>query len=73
MKNLDIAWLFTALTIIGTLSAIHKKWWCFLIFAGTNTYWIFYDIKYGAFAQATIFFGYFFINIYGALKWLKNV
>jgi hypothetical protein len=73
MKSLEIAWIFTALTIIGTLSAVHKKWWCFLIFAATNTYWIFYDIKYGALAQATVFLAYVFINMYGAWKWLRNV
>jgi hypothetical protein len=58
--------------LTGTIAAIYKRWWCFLIFAATNIFWFVYDLRLGAYAQAAVFAGYMVINLFGACKWLRE-
>ena len=70
---MNIAWIFTVLTLAGTILAIYKKWYCFLIFTVTNVFWFIHDINHGLYAQSAIFVGFTIINIFGSMKWLKEV
>ena len=65
-------WMFTFLTLFGTILAVYKKWQCFLIFSVSNIYWFIYDLRLGAYAQAAVFVGFTAVNIIGVRKWVKE-
>lgn len=64
-----LMWFVTAASLIGTISNIFKRWWCFVIWLGTNAAWAFYDFHIGAFAQSALGAVYVGLAVAGIIKW----
>jgi len=64
-----LGWVFVPITWGATLAAIHKRWWAFLIFTATNTFWIAYMLCHEAYPPAVKYAGYFLVNAYGTWRW----
>ena len=65
-------WALTALSIAGTVMNIQKDRRCFYLWSATNLFWAVYDFSIGAIAQATLFFVYFCLAIWGIIEWKKE-
>ena len=64
-----LMWLVTIASLIGTVANIHKRRWCFGVWAFTNAAWAIYDVHKGAHAQAALQAVYFGLSVYGLRKW----
>lgn len=69
---MDLTWLITIASLIGTVANIYKKSWCFLIWLCTNTLWMIVDIRHGLYAQAVLFFVYILLSIWGLIQWRRD-
>lgn len=65
-------WAITALSIVGVILNIKKNKNCFLIWTFTNTAWMAYDFKIGAYAQSALFAVYAVLAVYGMIEWSNN-
>lgn len=65
-------WIITILSIIGVILNIYKNKYCFIIWAITNFSWFVVDLYYGIYSQAVLFLVYFFLAIFGLIKWAKE-
>lgn len=65
----NIAYLITALSIIGTIANSFQKRWCFYIWGATNTFWIAYNILNWQYAQALLYIFNLVMSIVGIIKW----
>lgn len=70
---IDPWWLLTIASLIGVVANIHKKTWCFYIWAVTNSLWMVYDLTRGAYPQAFLFAVYVILAFYGIYQWRKSV
>ena len=73
------SWIIAALSIAATIANVYQKAWCFVVWAFTNMFWVFINIKNGyktgnheLYAQASLFVVYFIISIIGFTKWRKK-
>ena len=62
----------TLASIIGTVSNIYKKKWCFIIWLFTNVVWCVYDFSKGLYAQSFLFLVYLGLAVWGIYKWGKQ-
>ena len=62
-------WIVTLASLIGVVANIHKRHWCFYVWAVTNATWAIYDYLLGAYAQAALQGVYFGLSIWGIAKW----
>jgi len=62
-------WVLTMFSLVGVILNIYKVQWCFWIWAGTNFSWMLVDFYRGIYAQAALFAVYFFLAIWGIVKW----
>jgi hypothetical protein len=62
-------WLVTVGSIVGTVANIHKRRWCFYIWAATNATWALYDLWKGALAQSALMTVYFGLALWGIAAW----
>lgn len=67
--NLDWTFAVTAASIIGTVSNIYRKRWCFLVWMVTNATWCVYDWHIGAHGQSLLMGVYFGLAIWGWVRW----
>jgi nicotinamide riboside transporter PnuC len=68
----DIVWLWTILSIIGTILNAKLIKWCFPIYIVSNIGWIITDIQYGMYEQIPIWIVFIIIGIYGFWDWNKK-
>ena len=64
-----LMWTVTAASIVGTVANIHKRRWCFYVWACTNASWAVYDFWKGATAQGTLMTVYFCLSLWGLHTW----
>lgn len=64
-----IAFIFTTLSIIGTVANSFKKRWCFYVWSCTNIFWCGYNVSNGMWAQALLYAFNFSTCIIGFYKW----
>lgn len=69
---MEWTWAITIASIIGTIANIYQKWWCFLIWLGTNAAWSIVDFSIGQYAQGALFLVYFLLAAWGLIKWIKK-
>lgn len=50
-----IAYIVTALSIVGTVANSFQKRWCFIVWAFTNSFWCVFNIINGSYAQAILY------------------
>lgn len=62
-------WIITALSLLGVVLNIKKHKSCFVVWGFTNAAWCIYDFRIGAIEQATLFFVYFCLAIWGLIEW----
>lgn len=67
----NIAYIVTALSIVGTIANSFQKRWCFIIWMCTNTFWCIYNIINKQYAQAILYLFNFIMAIIGLIKWKK--
>lgn len=67
-----IAFVFTALSIIGTVANSFKKRWCFYVWSCTNIFWCCYNASNGMWAQALLYVFNFSTCIIGLYKWKSS-
>ena len=65
-------WVLTAVSMTGVVLNIYKNRFCFVIWAGTNFFWMVVDFAYGIYSQAFLFFVYFCLALFGFWKWHKD-
>ena len=65
-------WGIVALSLTATVANIHKRRWCFLVWATTNAIWAAYDIHKTAYPQAALMGVYFCLAVWGWFKWKKE-
>ena len=66
-----IGWIMTGFSILGTVLNIYHNKTCFYIWALTNISWIIIDFRAGIYSQAALMTVYFFLAIWGIVKWSK--
>lgn len=64
-----IAYLITALSIIGTVANSFKKRWCFYIWLITNLFWVAFNLMNGVYPQALLYVFNTVMAIVGLVKW----
>lgn len=67
-----IAYIVTALSIIGTVANSYQKRWCFFIWLFTNSFWCTYNLTNGMRAQALLYLFNGVTCIIGLCKWRKR-
>lgn len=65
-------WSVAVASVIGVVANIHRRRWCFHIWAVTNASWTAVDVWHGVWAQAALQGLYFFLAIYGIVKWKRQ-
>jgi len=65
-------WFVTLASLIGTVANIHKKWWGFAIWIGTNAAWTVHNAVIKQWPAAGLFSVYFVLAIWGLWKWRKT-
>lgn len=68
----DIAYIVTALSIVGTVANSFQKRWCFVVWAFTNSFWCVFNIINGSYAQAILYAFNLAMAFIGLWKWRKN-
>lgn len=68
----QLSWIITVLSLIGVILNIKKKRACFYIWAVTNAAWTIIDWEKGIPAQASLFFIYFLLALWGIWEWRKK-
>ena len=69
MTGQQVAWSLTAVSLIGAiLNARHLRI-SFLVWSVGNIGWVVYFAWLGMWPQATLFFAYLFISVYGLFRW----
>ncbi len=66
-----VYWSTALLALVGVWLNIHGRRACFAIWHVTNATWAVIDFVHGIYAQAAIQAVYFFLSIYGLLKWAE--
>lgn len=67
-----IAYIVTALSIVGTVANSFQKRWCFVVWAFTNSFWSVFNIINGSYAQAILYAFNLAMAFIGIWKWRKN-
>ena len=67
-----IAYIITALSIVGTVANSFQKRWCFVVWAFTNSFWSVFNIINGSYAQAILYAFNLAMAFIGLWKWRKN-
>lgn len=67
-----IAYLMTALSIVGTIANSFQKRWCFWFWLITNAFWIGYNFINGCYAQMLLYIFNCGTCILGLFKWQKT-
>jgi len=65
-------WVLTGISLIGVVLNIYKNSLCFYLWAFSNALWCIVDYQYGLYAQSALFLIYFFLAIWGVLKWRQK-
>lgn len=65
-------WLLTALSLAGTWLNIQKKLGGWLIWSVANTGWVISFSLKQLWAEATLFFIYLILSIYGYIRWKRQ-
>ena len=67
-----IAYIVTALSIVGTVANSFQKRWCFVVWAFTNSFWSVFNIINGSYAQAILYAFNLAMAFIGLWKWRKK-
>lgn len=67
-----IAYIVTALSIVGTVANSFQKRWCFVVWAFTNSFWSVFNIINGSYAQTILYAFNLAMAFIGLWKWRKN-
>lgn len=67
-----IAYVMTAITLIGTVANAYGKRWSFIVWLFTNTYWATVNVLSGDIAQAIVFIVNAVVCVIGLKKWRKD-
>ena len=67
-----IAYIVTALSIVGTVANSFQKRWCFIVWVFTNSFWCVFNIINGSYAQAILYAFNLAMAFIGLWKWRKN-
>ncbi len=67
-----VSYIVTVITIIGTIANSFQKWWCFIIWIATNTFWIIYNLAIKEYQQAIIYFVNDITSIIGIINWRRK-
>jgi hypothetical protein len=62
-------WLVSLAALAGVVLNIRKHVACFYIWSMTNAAWAFADWTHGLHAQAVLMSIYFFLSLWGIVKW----
>ena len=65
-------WAVSVASLVGTVANVHRKRWCFHVWAVTNACWACYDLWKGAYAQAALMAAYFGLSIWGLFTWRRG-
>ncbi len=66
---MGLEWVLTGLSLLGSWLNIHKKISSWYVWAFANAGWVACFVNKGMLAEATLFVVYFFLSIYGMVKW----
>jgi hypothetical protein len=64
-----LLWGLTILSLIGTVMNVRKMQDCFYIWAFTNAIWSIHDYSVQEYQQASLFFIYFILALWGIYEW----
>ncbi len=64
-----LLWGLTILSLIGTVMNVKKIHFCFYIWAFTNAVWTIHNYGVKEFQQASLFFIYFILALWGIYEW----
>ena len=67
-----LIWLNTFVAIAGTYLNAKQNRIGFIIWMITNAFFVAYNLMIGSYAQATLFFVYFGLALYGWINWGKE-
>ena len=68
----EFIWLWTLLSVVGTIMNARLNKWCFAIYIIANIGWIIVDIEVGLYEQIPLWIIYIIIGAYGWITWKRN-
>ena len=69
---MDITWILTAISLIGTVFNIKKKIICFYIWAIGDILWFIFDFTGGTYGRSTLDLVQIVLAICGIYSWSKG-
>lgn len=67
--NWDWMWVVTVASLIGTVANVYRRRWGFLVWVGTNSAWVVYDIHLAAWPQAALMAVCLVLAVWGWFAW----
>ena len=67
-----ITWLFTAVSLAGTVLNVRKNILCFYLWSVGNIAWLTYDIASGLYSRAVLDVVHLAFAIWGIFAWRKD-
>jgi len=64
--------MITVFSLVGTVANIYKKQWCFIIWLGTNTAWLIWDIINAAHGRMVSDGIYILLAAWGLWEWKRK-
>ena len=67
-----ITWLFTAVSLAGTVLNVRKNILCFYLWSVGNIAWLAYDVASGLYSRAVLDIVHLAFAIWGIFAWRKD-
>lgn len=67
-----IKWIIATIALIGVILNIYMIHWGFACWVVSNSYWATYNLKKKEYALSALFATYFFLAVWGFIKWRFN-
>jgi hypothetical protein len=68
-----LTWIFAGVALVGTISNIYKRKWCWYFWISSNFFWTIINwFYYHAYSQSVLLFAYFLLSIWGVFKWARS-
>lgn len=65
-------WIIVFIALAGVVLNIRRKWYCFVFWSASNSWWLVHNICIGEYAQAALFGLFLMFCIYGGDEWERR-
>ena len=65
-------WFVALIALVGLVLNIKGKFYCFVLWSFSNTWWLIHNLNGAEYAQAALFGAFLVFSIYGLFAWQVN-